>query len=76
MTGPGGNNPGFIPEEISSIILDALYRLATLDGLTAREITVRCILTGTVPTTPAYSHDVIRAYQQLEQAITRGAVTA
>jgi hypothetical protein len=76
VTGLGGNSPGLMPEEVSSIVLDALYRLATVDGLTTREIAVRCILTGTVPTAPAYSRDVIHTYQTLEQAITRGTVTA
>jgi hypothetical protein len=55
-------------EQASSILLDALYRLAQLDGLTAREIAVRCILTGTIPTTPAYSPEVISTYQKLEVA--------
>jgi hypothetical protein len=55
-------------EQASSILLDALYRLAQLDGLTTREIAVRCVLTGTVPTTPAFSPEVINAYQKLEVA--------
>ena len=55
-------------EQTSSILLDALCRLAQLDGLTTREIAVRCILTGTIPTTPAYSHEVINVYQKLEVA--------
>jgi hypothetical protein len=72
MTGPG-NHPRLTLEAVS-ILLDALYRLAQLDGLTTREIAVRCILTGTIPTIPAYSHDVLSAYQRLEQDLTRGPV--
>ena len=63
LPSPRGTQSG---DQTSSIILDALYRLAQLDGLTTREIAVRCILTGTIPTTPAYSHEVITAYQKLE----------
>jgi hypothetical protein len=63
LPSPRGTQPS---EQTSSILLDALYRLAQLDGLTTREIAVRCVLTGTVPTTPAYSPEVITAYQKLE----------
>ena len=63
LPSPRGTQSG---DQTSSIILDALYRLAQLDGLTTREIAVRCILTGTIPTTPAYSPEVIHAYQKLE----------
>jgi hypothetical protein len=70
VTGPG-NNPRLTLEAVS-ILLDALYRLAQLDGLTTREIAVRCILTGTIPTTPAFSRDVVQVFQKLEQAQTRG----
>jgi hypothetical protein len=70
MTGPG-ENPRLSPEGVS-ILLDSLYRLAQLDGLTTREIAVRCILTGTIPTTPAYSQNVVTTYQKLEQDLTRG----
>jgi hypothetical protein len=59
--------------EVSSILLDALYRLAQLDGLTTREIAARCVLTGTVPTTPAFSREVIAAFSRLETEQTRGA---
>jgi hypothetical protein len=65
LPSPRGTQPS---EQTSSILLDALYRLAQLDGLTTREIAVRCILTGTVPTTPAFSPEVINAYQKLEAA--------
>jgi hypothetical protein len=70
MTGPG-ETPRLSPEAVS-IVLDALYRLAQLDGLTTREIAVRCILTGTIPTTPAFSREVVTVYQKLEQDLTRG----
>jgi hypothetical protein len=70
MTGPG-ESPRLSPEGIS-ILLDSLYRLATLDGLNTREIAVRCVLTGTIPTLGAYSKDVVAAYQRLEQDLTRG----
>jgi hypothetical protein len=72
MTGPGGT-PRLTPE-VASVLLDSLYRLAQLDVLTTREIAVRCILTGTIPTAPAYSRDVVNAYQKLEQDLTRGPV--
>jgi hypothetical protein len=75
MTGPGNHSPA-LPDEVSSILLDALYRLAALDGLTVREVAVRCIVAGHVPTFPAYSREVVATYQTLEQAITRGTVTA
>ena len=70
MTGPG--NLPRLTEETVSILLDGLHRLAALDGLTTREIAVRCILTGTVPTTPAFSREVVMAYAKLEQDLTRG----
>ncbi len=69
MTGPG-ETPRLSPERVS-ILLDALYRLAQLDGLTTREIAVRCILTGTIPTTPAFSREVVTVYQKLKQDLTR-----
>jgi hypothetical protein len=72
MTGPG-ETPR-LTEESVSILLDALYRLAQLDGLTTREIAVRCILTSTIPTTPAFSRDVMHAYQKLEHELTRGPI--
>ena len=72
MTGPG--NLPRLTEETVSILLDSLHRLAALDGLTTREIAVRCILTGTIPTAPANSRDVVNAYQKLEQDLTRGPV--
>jgi hypothetical protein len=70
MTGPG-ESPRLSPEGIS-ILLDSLYRLATLDGLTTREIAVRCLLTAHIPTRGAYSQDVVAAYQRLESELTRG----
>jgi hypothetical protein len=70
MIGPG-NHPR-LTEETVSILLDGLYRLAQLDGLTTREIAVRCILTGTIPTMPAYSRDVVSTYARLERDLTRG----
>jgi hypothetical protein len=70
MTGPGETSR--LSLEAASIVLDALYRLGQLDGLTTREIAVRCILTGTVPTLPAFSLNVVNAYQKLEQDLTRG----
>jgi hypothetical protein len=74
MTGPG-NNPRLTLEAVSTL-LDSLYRLAQLDGLTTREIAVRCILTGTIPTTPAFSRDVVQVFQRLENELTRGNTTA
>ena len=65
MPSPQGTQSG---DQTSSILLDALYRLAQLDGLTTREIAVRCVLTGTIPTQPAYTPEVISAYQKLEVA--------
>ena len=74
MTGPG-ETPRLSPESVS-IVLDALYRLAALDGLTVREVAVRCIVAGHVPTFPAYSREVVTVYQKLEQNLTRGALFA
>jgi hypothetical protein len=54
------------------IVLAALDRLATLDGLDANQIALRCYITGRIPTTPAFSRDVVAAYAHLEQAQTRG----
>jgi hypothetical protein len=60
--------------DLSSIMLNALERLATTDGLNSREIALRCLLTGRIPTCPAFSHEVIACYQKLEHALTRGEV--
>jgi hypothetical protein len=70
MTGPG-ETPRLIQEAVS-ILLDSLYRLAQLDGLTTREIAVRCILAGTIPTIGAYSKDVVTTYAKLEADQVRG----
>jgi hypothetical protein len=71
MTGPGIQPPA-LGEETSSILLDALHRLAALDGLTTREIAVRCVLTGTIPTYPAFSRDVMQVFARLENELVRG----
>jgi hypothetical protein len=54
------------------IVLAALNRLAQLDGLGVNEIALRCYITGTVPTFPAFSRSVVNAYNELERAQTRG----
>jgi hypothetical protein len=61
---------------INDILTNALNRLAQLDGLTTREIAVRCILTGTVPAVPAFTPDVIRVYAQLEADQVRNGTPA
>jgi hypothetical protein len=54
------------------IVLAALDRLAQLDGLTVNEIALRCFVTGRVPIFPAFSRSVVNAFNELEQAQTRG----
>ena len=61
---------------LETILLNALTRLATLEGLTVKEIAARCILAGQTPTVPAFSREVVEAYQMLEQDMTRGPVSA
>jgi hypothetical protein len=53
-------------------ILAALDRLGQLDGLGVNEIALRCFITGRVPSFPAFSRSVANAYNELEQAQTRG----
>jgi hypothetical protein len=60
---------------LNDILTNALNRLAQLDGLSTREIAARCILTGTIPTAPAFSGDVVNAFQRLELEQTRGNTT-
>ena len=57
---------------MNAILIQALEKLAVHQGLTTREIAVRCVLTGRVPTQPAYSREVVQAYTKLEQEFTRG----
>jgi hypothetical protein len=49
------------------IMLKTLDRLAMLEGLNTDQIAARCVLTGRVPTVPAFSRDVVAAYAKLEQ---------
>ena len=61
---------------MTKILLNALESLAAHQGLTVSQIAVRCVLTGKVPTTPAFSREVVQAYAELEQELTRGPVNA
>jgi hypothetical protein len=54
------------------IVLAAVNRLAQLDGLNTHEIALRCHITGTIPTAPAFSREVVSAYAMLEAEQTRG----
>ena len=74
MTGPG-ESPRLSPV-VTNALLNVLEKLAISQGLTTREIAVRCILTGRVPTFPAYSREVVNTYAELEQELTRGPVNA
>ena len=57
---------------MTKILVNALESLAAHQGLTVSQIAVRCILTGRVPTFPAYSREVVNTYAELEQELTRG----
>ena len=57
---------------MNKILLSALDQLAVHQGLTVPQIAVRCVLTGKVPSTPAFSREVVNAYQKLEAELTRG----
>ena len=61
---------------MTKILVNALESLAAHQGLTVSQIAVRCILTGRVPTFPAYSREVVNTYAELEQELTRGPVNA
>jgi hypothetical protein len=54
------------------ILLNALERLAMLEGLSSQEIAARCILSGRVPTQPAFNAEVVAAYAKLEADQVRG----
>jgi hypothetical protein len=58
--------------QTAQILTNALERLSVLDGLTVNQVAARCVLTGTVPTFPAFSREVIAAYAKLEAEQTRG----
>jgi hypothetical protein len=73
MTGQGVSPR---PTALETILLNALTRLATLEGLNVKEIAARCILAGQTPTVPAFSREVVETYQTLEQDMTRGPVSA
>ena len=60
-------------DAMTAILLNALESLAAHQGLTTREIAARCVLSGKVPTFPAYSKEVVNAYASLETELTRGA---
>jgi hypothetical protein len=70
MIGQGGYSPA-----LNQILSHALEKLSVLDGLTVNECAARCVLTGTVPTFPAFSREVIAAYAKLEAEQTRGGDT-
>ena len=57
---------------MNTILLNALEQLAAHQGLTVPQIGVRCVLAGKVPTAPAFSREVVTAYQKLEAELTRG----
>jgi hypothetical protein len=57
---------------INDILTNALNRLAQLDGLTTREIAARCVLTGSIPTFPAFSREVVTMFGKLEREQVRG----
>jgi hypothetical protein len=67
MTGQGDFSPA-----LNQILTRALEKLSILDGLTVNECAARCVLTGTVPTFPAFSREVIVAYAKLEAEQIRG----
>ena len=56
----------------TAIIPSALEQPVAHQGLTVSQVAVRCVLTGKVPSTPAFSREVIAAYAELEQELTRG----
>jgi hypothetical protein len=70
MTGPGD-----FPPALNQILTRALEKLSVLDGLTVNECAARCVLTGKIPTFPAFSREVVAAYALLEQEQTRGTPT-
>lgn len=53
-------------------LLNALDRLAVLEGLNTQQIAARCVLTGRVPVTPAFRPEVVNAYACLEAELVRG----
>jgi hypothetical protein len=61
--------------ETARILAKSLERLSILDGLTVQEVACRCVLVGRVPVFPAYSKEVVSAYQCLESELTRGIPT-
>lgn len=60
--------------ELNRILAKSLERLAVLEGLTVNEVAARCVITGQVPTFPAFSRDVVMAYARLESELIRGPV--
>ena len=70
MTGPGESSR--LSPVVTKTLLNVLEKLAVSQGLTIGEIAVRCVLAGKVPTTPAFSREVVQAYASLEQELTRG----
>jgi hypothetical protein len=67
VTGQGDYSPA-----LNQILTRALEKLSVLDGLTVLEVAARCVLTGAVPTFPAFSREVCAAYAKLEAEQTRG----
>ena len=74
MTGPG-ESPRLSPV-VTKTLLNVLEKLAVSQGLTTREIAVRCILAGKVPSTPAFSREVVSIFAELEHELTREPVNA
>jgi hypothetical protein len=58
--------------DLANILTKSLERLAMLEGLSSTEIAARCILTGKIPTVPAFSAGVVSIYAKLETEQTRG----
>jgi hypothetical protein len=73
MTGQGGHPPTL---ELNRVLAKSLEKLAVLEGLAVLEIAARCVLTGQVPTLPAFSREVVTAYSRLEAEQIRGDDTA
>ena len=73
MTGQGGFPPALGAHlELNRILAKSLEKLAVLEGLTVLEVAARCVLTGKVPTVPAFTIEVITTYARLENELTRG----
>jgi hypothetical protein len=73
VIGQGEKSPALTAHlELHRVLVRCLEKLAVHEGLTGQEIAARCMLTGRVPTSPAYSKEVCAAFQRLELEQTRG----